>query len=314
MNDNQLYHLFSKMKAERLSIAKRARLREQIVARIKQTSVPTYREFSFMRFMWVSGARRIYVSVLAVFIIVFGVGSYAAGGSLPGDALYAMKTNINEPIQRALAVSEKAKVNLEADLTERRLAEVSQLASEARLDPVTEEKLLNQATEHAVSLRTALTKSGDTLSEKEVNKLSSRLESSRKAHTAFAGNTRVNSQTEPSASAMPAAGITAMSASAPVAESAETTTTTVEVLNNEDGVVKDDFLQTTRTNLKRVDDEYEKSIQILDARRAKLSHKNSSESADVTNNKKDQKGSDNSSSNKENNRTRVQEEQTSEDK
>jgi hypothetical protein len=73
----------------------------------------------------------------AAFLLVLVTGSataFAAKGSLPGDALYVVKTKINEPIKGALAFSTEDKIRFHTDIAETRIVEAEVLASENRLD------------------------------------------------------------------------------------------------------------------------------------------------------------------------------------
>ena len=75
--------------------------------------------------------------VAAALVLVLSVGagtSYAAEGALPGDPLYALKININEPVRGTLAVSSKAKAEWNTERIERRLEESESLAAAGRFD------------------------------------------------------------------------------------------------------------------------------------------------------------------------------------
>ena len=92
--------------------------------------------------------RPIAASLVLVLVVGSGV-SYAAEGALPGDALYSVKTVINEPVKVALASSAEAKVEVEIELAERRIAEATALAADDRLDEITEAKLAVALDAHA---------------------------------------------------------------------------------------------------------------------------------------------------------------------
>src|SRR6185503_10342710 len=52
-------------------------------------------------------------------IVVAGSGTaYAAKGALPGDLLYSVKTNVNEPIEGALAFSTESKIEYQNGLAQ----------------------------------------------------------------------------------------------------------------------------------------------------------------------------------------------------
>lgn len=69
--------------------------------------------------------------LLAVFISA-GT-SFAAQGSVPGDFLYPVKTEVNENIRSAFTFGADAQATLEADLLEERLSEAQELQTEGKL-------------------------------------------------------------------------------------------------------------------------------------------------------------------------------------
>lgn len=71
--------------------------------------------------------------IVAVAVALGGGVSYAAEQSLPGEALYIVKTSVNEPVREVLALSAEAKSEWEARRVERRLEEAETLAAEGRL-------------------------------------------------------------------------------------------------------------------------------------------------------------------------------------
>lgn len=74
-------------------------------------------------------------AVAVIVAVLLGLGtSFAAESSLPGDALYGLKVNVNESVRGWLAVSDQAEVEWNIHRLERRLEETSQLAGEGRLD------------------------------------------------------------------------------------------------------------------------------------------------------------------------------------
>lgn len=70
---------------------------------------------------------------LIVALLLSGSVSYAAEGSLPGDTLYPIKTEVNEKVRGALAISDESEANLQAKLAVRRLDEAARLAEDNRL-------------------------------------------------------------------------------------------------------------------------------------------------------------------------------------
>jgi len=90
----------------------------------------------------------------ASLVLVFVAGSgtaFAAQSALPGDALYGVKVNIEEPIQGSFATSAEAQANWNAQLASVRLSEAEQLAAQNKLTPSNASTIaggLAQATEN----------------------------------------------------------------------------------------------------------------------------------------------------------------------
>lgn len=102
-----------------------------------------------LSYSWFTFAHRPIAAAL-VLVMVFGSGvSYAAENALPGDALYTVKTYINEPTRVALATSAEAKAEVQIELAERRIEEAAVLAAEGRLDEETEDNLAVAFESHA---------------------------------------------------------------------------------------------------------------------------------------------------------------------
>ncbi len=91
------------------------------------------------------------VPILLTALLFVGTGgiSYAAESSLPGDALYTIKTHVNEPIRVALAVTPSARADVEMVLAERRVSEAAALAAAGHLDGETSEELTENFERHA---------------------------------------------------------------------------------------------------------------------------------------------------------------------
>ncbi len=87
-----------------------------------------------------------FVLMLAV---VGGSTAYAAEGSVPGDALYAMKVNVNERVAVAFAASPQSRAAVHARLAERRMEEAQVLAVRGTLSTHAKEELEAHFEEHA---------------------------------------------------------------------------------------------------------------------------------------------------------------------
>ena len=73
-------------------------------------------------------------AIIAIALIAGGGTSYAAEGAVPGEFLYMVKTEVNENVKSAFAVSDEAEVRLQAKLAEERLKEAEELAVRGELN------------------------------------------------------------------------------------------------------------------------------------------------------------------------------------
>lgn len=120
----------------------------------------------------------------ATVLLLLGAGTAsAAEQALPDNTpLYFIKTNINEPIRRTLALTPEAKADVEATLATRRLEETETLAASGRLNvhiqQHVEDRLVKQV-EKAQEHISKLNKEGKSRTAKTLN---AKLEASLQAH------------------------------------------------------------------------------------------------------------------------------------
>ncbi len=130
---NTLKHSLSKL---RLSDAERSTMREVLITRMRSTqatpSIPSPYGGFFMTLTFQRTAA--FIAVFAVFVSGAGGVSLAAEESVPGDAIYALKVNVNEPLYTLTAVTPSAKAAVATSRTERRLKEAEVLAARGSLD------------------------------------------------------------------------------------------------------------------------------------------------------------------------------------
>jgi|GEM_PF-6642798 len=79
--------------------------------------------------------------IAALVLALSGGTSYAAQSALPGDALYGVKTHINEAVENVLATTPEAQAKLDAKLAAIRLQEAEKLAQVNKLTSSTAEML-----------------------------------------------------------------------------------------------------------------------------------------------------------------------------
>lgn len=137
-----------KKQAERIALSEAERLGIRRAVLGAPTSIPS--PFSFSSLFMSRG----FTVALSLVLIVSGAGStlYAAESALPGDPLYAIKTDITEPLTRALVLSNEAEEAWHERIATRRLSEAEALAKEGRLDEETSRTLAIAFMTHADTL------------------------------------------------------------------------------------------------------------------------------------------------------------------
>lgn len=113
--------------SERLSMRTRLETGMRISRVTPAKASPYFSTFSFTR-----------LAQAAVFMfigIIVGGGSigYISASALPGDALYTVKTDVIEKVKGSFATSPEARLEYQAELMHKRLAEINTLKQEDRL-------------------------------------------------------------------------------------------------------------------------------------------------------------------------------------
>lgn len=126
---NKLNNLKQEAQKIRLSTAERASMRANIFG-APAPYTPARAKSPYVFFFTF---QRAVAFALVLVVLVGSTSAYAAGGSVPGDLLYTVKVNVNEPLRGALAVSNQAKINFHTNVAEERLKEAETLASKGRL-------------------------------------------------------------------------------------------------------------------------------------------------------------------------------------
>lgn len=101
---------------------------------------------------------------IAVAVALGGGVSVAANGAHPGDALWGVKTQVNERVQESFAFGEEAKANLDILFAQARLKEAQDLAAEGKLDANAQAQLGGNFDAHATAVKNrieALQEQGD---------------------------------------------------------------------------------------------------------------------------------------------------------
>jgi hypothetical protein len=137
-------HITHSAQEVRLSAEASRRIRSRLLSHMREHPITAvyspYQRF-FVQSPFIALLRKPVAALALVLIVgVGGVTSYAAGGSLPGDALYPIKVSVIEPVTGVLAVSSEAKAAWHVALAETRVREVEELAAHDKLTPEQSEK------------------------------------------------------------------------------------------------------------------------------------------------------------------------------
>ena len=176
--DKRFKEIIKKANSVTLSKAERSVGRERLLAFMRGSEAATVLTSKNWAARFLTPAM---VSLVAVFIAGGGV-SLASENSLPGDLLYPVKVYVNEEVRAAFSASAESKAGWEARRAERRLEEAERLAVQGKLDEPTEASVEAAFQKHAKRANENLVKVEAKAKFKAASDISSRLETSFKAH------------------------------------------------------------------------------------------------------------------------------------
>ena len=108
--------------------------------------------------------KRMYMPFVILLAVMVGGGtSYAAQGAVPGDFLYAVKTEVNEPVRSAFAVGANAEADLQANIVAERIEEAQELKADGKLKGEVAAKLAANIQKHIQKAEAANRNSTDTV-------------------------------------------------------------------------------------------------------------------------------------------------------
>jgi hypothetical protein len=134
MKKTQLTHLQHEAQKISLTFREREAMHARLMERVHGSSVASPVRSQPGLYYFFSPQFAMPMAGLLVVLIVGSSTAYAAKGSLPGDALYTVKTKISEPLQGVFAFSTEDKIKFHTDIAQVRIEEAEVLASQNRLD------------------------------------------------------------------------------------------------------------------------------------------------------------------------------------
>src|SRR3989344_8825649 len=140
---SNLRQLFLNLKTQRLPAAEKTAIRGRLLELMKLR--PAEKKYSLFVFSWRFAA----LAMSVLLVVILGGGTvFAAAGSLPGNPLYEVKVNFNEPVKVALAFSAAAQAEVHSKLAQERLREAEELASRDQLDAAVEAAVVARLQTH----------------------------------------------------------------------------------------------------------------------------------------------------------------------
>lgn len=129
------------VKKIKMTAAEKSVVLGHILDSSKKTVPSPWTLYSFK--VWIEQNRSMTIcSVIALILIVSSTNiAFAAKGSLPGDLLYPIKTQVIEPIEGTLAITPTAKAKFNVSIADTRLQEAEVLAAQGRLDSAKEQQI-----------------------------------------------------------------------------------------------------------------------------------------------------------------------------
>lgn len=152
--NNFFTQLKEKARALKLSHDEKQALRVQLYTYLEKNPVGSFaapaKILKPVPSMYFWFAPRFVVPVVLLLVVTLTTGTaFAAQSALPGNPLYAIKINVNEPVQVALAATPAAKAAVNAQIATVRLEEAETLASTGKLDATTTAELASNFAQHA---------------------------------------------------------------------------------------------------------------------------------------------------------------------
>jgi hypothetical protein len=139
----------------RLTARERDEMRSALTSHMLAHPLPTPSPWVLSPFQ--RHALRPFAYTFALLLVVGAGTSVAAADALPGSMLYAVKVNVNEKVQSALARTPEEKAEFAVELTHRRLSEVELLAASSSLSQLEETAAGERIAEAAFKAQEAIT-------------------------------------------------------------------------------------------------------------------------------------------------------------
>lgn len=192
---------FEEAKKVALTKAEKAHVRKELLSFMQKNPVREIERFRLPLwrlhnpFYFLTPQRMPIITLILVLVMSFGT-AFAAESSLPGDALYPFKIHVNEEVEAWFALSDKAKAELQSDLSARRLEESEKLASSAELNADLKSSIASNFAAHADLLKESIAKLQADNESDLASDISSHFEASLRAHAKVLASLRSNAESD----------------------------------------------------------------------------------------------------------------------
>lgn len=161
---NDITRFLIRLKGIHLSDNERLAMRERLFLYADENPVMAPVASPYLSFFSFIGSRRFSTYAMALVVLVAAGGGVTLGaeGSVPGDTLYSIKVNVNEPLMTAFAGTPIKQAKVASEIATRRADEAVVLANRGELTDAREEYLSEEFDEH-VKIATAKTEKLATL-------------------------------------------------------------------------------------------------------------------------------------------------------
>jgi hypothetical protein len=268
---NNIEEKFALLRRVTLSDEERRAMRRAVAAHADQYAFQKSGLFSIFK---IHTIKTLIPALIVVLLLAVSGGTAAAAseGSLPGDALYPVKTSIVEPVSMALTFSAEQKANLKLEIAERRLDEAEKLATQDRLSAEQLAKIENNFNKQETHIEALVARFEADGKHELAARLSSNVEAALKAHASILQELQARASAKAAAGgAVPAQPLDSLLTTV----NAKLSTTVKARTESEDGVAKNSRADTQEAALGRKNasqqkiDEVQKYIDKIESAEAK---------------------------------------------
>lgn len=200
MEKQTLEKFFKNARALSLTDKERATMRQRVVLHMRRHSARNSivaRLLEEIDVLFHQPLKLKYVMPLVLILALLASGggvSYAAQNSLPGDVLYPVKVDVNEPIAGVFQFGTQAQAQWNAELAQTRLQEAEQLASQNKLTPQIQTQVATRLQDAVAAAQNGVTQLQDKNQVAVAAQINGDLETALRVHAAILARLAVKHQ------------------------------------------------------------------------------------------------------------------------